>query len=217
MTKTTMIRGRGEWARLRSNIYGFLVLLYAQEPGLELLRRLREPGFLKTFQEGSGFHLDENFLIKPEEELLQDLRLEYTRLFLGPDQHISPHESVHRQGEGLLWGKSTGEVKRFIESSGLEYPLDWEGIPDHISVEFEFMQNLTRYEADAWERKDQVDAKRSQELQKKFIQEHLIQWVPVFADMVMREARLDFYRDMAELMKAYITFEADRCRTVTEN
>lgn len=208
MIKETRTSDRAEWARSRSNIYGFLALLYAQEPDADLLRRLRGGDLIETLQE-LGLRFDDNLSTEPEEEALQGLRDEYTRLFLGPAEHISPHESVHRRGEGLLWGKTTGKIKRFIERSGLEYRPDWKGIPDHISVELEFMQRLTAYEADAWERGDRDKATRSRELQKEFIGEHLIRWIPKFADLVLTKARSDFYRGTAGLTKEYIVFEAE--------
>jgi len=138
--------------------------------------------------------------------------VEYARLFLGPGKHISPHESVHHQREGgqwgSLWGADTVEVKKLIESTGLEYQGSFKGMPDHISVEFEFMQQVTRREAEAWEAADSAAADACCRLEKKFIDEHLAQWVPGFCDKVIETAELPFYREMAALTRKFIEFES---------
>jgi TorA maturation chaperone TorD len=197
-------------ARQRSNIYGLLASVYRQEITADLLHQVKDPQFLGVLSD-LGIQLRSDFLQKPEEELLDDLAVEYARLFLGPGGHISPHESVqHQKGDGqsgLLWGESTAEVKRFIESTGLSYDPEYKGLPDHISVELEFMQQLTLREEQAWRDEDEDGALDCLKTEKKFIEEHLVRWVPVFCDKVIKEAELPFYREMAVLTKNFIEFE----------
>jgi TorA maturation chaperone TorD len=196
-------------ARQRSNVYGLLASVYRQEVNADLLHQVKDPQFLGVLSD-LGIQLRSDFLQKPEEELLDDLAVEYAGLFLGPGGHISPHESVHHQrgdGSGLLWGESTAEVKRFIESTGLSYGAEYKGLPDHISVELEFMQQLTLREEQAWRDEDEDGALDCLKTEKKFIEEHLVRWVPVFCDKVIKEAELPFYRKMAALTKNFIEFE----------
>jgi len=106
----------------RSNLYGLLSLIYNRELTAETLRELKKPEFRETLSK-LNIQLGGDFFNKPEEELLLDLTLEYTRLFIGPGRHISPHESVYREdkeGKGLLWGEATVEVREIIEGAGLE-------------------------------------------------------------------------------------------------
>jgi TorA maturation chaperone TorD len=139
--------------------------------------------------------------------------VEYACLFLGPGEHISPHESVHHQKEddksGQLWGKSTVEVKNFIESAGLDYKEAYTGLPDHISVEFEFMQQVTLREEQALSEGDQEGALYCLKMEKKFIEEHLIHWIPVFCEKIISRAELPFYRGMAALTNDFIQFEKE--------
>lgn len=170
---------------------------------------MRESNFIQVFAElGIGFERD--FLDKPEQELLNEMAEEYTRLFIGPGRHLSPHESVHRAGEGLLWGDSTVRVKTFIESSGLKYRSDFKGIPDHISVELEFMHRLVKAEVGAREKNNQAELKKILNLESRFIDEHISKWIPQFTDKVVKEAGLDFYKKIAELTKEFISFEKER-------
>ncbi len=201
---------RKDMADHRSNIYGLLALIYRREVTPDLLCRVKDSRFLGVFTdlEVEGI---EAFLQSSEEKLIEDLAVEYTRLFLGPGKHISPHESVHHQREdgdwGTLWGAATVEVKKFIEAAGLEYESDYKGMPDHVSVEFEFMAALARREAQVWSEGDEVVARRCLDVQKKFLKEHLMKWIPDFCEKVIQQAELPFYYAVAELTRSFIEFE----------
>ncbi|MFQ5965781.1 MAG: molecular chaperone [Candidatus Scalinduaceae bacterium] len=196
-----------ETTEYRSNSYGFLSIVYLQEPTREFIKSLRESNILDVLNK-SGLHFDEQTTNDVSDKFLNDLVLEYTRLFIGPGKHISPYESVYRDNEDALWTETTVEVKNFIESLGLEYSYDWSGLPDHIGVELELMQRLTCREKEAWSQEDKETAIRCLEFEKKFIDEHLSQWVPIFCDKVTKESRVTFYGEMAELTKQFIDFDS---------
>ena len=167
-----------------------------------------------------GIELNSGFFQKPEDDLLKDLAVEYARLFLGPGKHVSPHESVHHKRDdgqwGQLWGLSTAEVKKEIESAGLSYQAEYTGLPDHISVVLEFMQQMTLAEEKAW-----ADGKRNLALvclekEKEFIEEHLAGWVPVFCEKVIKEAELPFYREISRLTWRFIEFEKEELKKLKE-
>jgi TorA maturation chaperone TorD len=44
-------------------------------------------------------------------------------------------------------------------------------------------------------------------MEKMFIEEHLIKWVPVFCDRIISEAELSFYREVAKVTKNFMEFE----------
>jgi len=194
----------------RSNIYGLLAAVYRQEINSDLLQQIKDPRFMGVLSDLGSEELVQ-FFQKPDKELLEELAVEYTWLFLGPGKHISPHESVHHPREdgqwGGFWGKSTVEVKKLIESTGLDYQDAYKGMPDHISVELEFMQQVILREEKAWEETDTETASACRQLEKKFIEEHLVRWIPTFCDEVIGEAELPFYREMAALTKKFIAFE----------
>jgi DMSO reductase family type II enzyme chaperone len=202
-------------AKNRSNIYGLLASVYRQEVTSDLIQQIKDPQFLGVLSDLGTEGLD-TFLQKPENELLEDLAVEYTRLFLGPGQHVSPHESVHHKRDdgqwGKLWGASTAEVKKFIEATGLDYSDDYKGLPDHIAVELEFMQQLALREEQAWMEPDAVGAAACRNVEKKFIEEHLINWIPDFCEKVIQDAELPFYRSLAELTKNFIEYEMEEMK-----
>ena len=211
MTKTEK-RNMKELAGHRSNIYGLLAAIYRREMTSDLLQQIKDPQFLGVLT-NLGIELNNGFFKQPEKGLLEDLAVEYAHLFLGPGKHISPHESVHHKKEGAqsgqLWGELTAQVKKIIESSGLEYKSEYKGLPDHISVELEFMQQVTLREEQAWAEQDKDTALSCLKNEKKFIEEHLACWVPIFCEKVINEAELLFYREMAALTKNFIEFEKE--------
>jgi len=219
MAKTEKLNTK-DLAGHRSNIYGLLAAIYRREITSDFLKQLKDPSMLGVFS-ALGIKLNNGFLKKPEHELLENLAVEYARLFIGPGKHISPHESVHHKRDdgqwGQLWGSSTAEVKRIIESAGLSYQPEYTGLPDHISVELEFMQQVTLAEEKAWEDGDKKLAFACLENEKKFIEEHLAEWIPDFCDKVINQAESPFYRVMAELTQKIVEFEKNEIGRSDEN
>ena len=209
-----------ELAGFRSNIYGFLAAVYRQELTSELLQQMKDHRFQEILST-LGIELSNGFFKKPEKELLENLAVEYAYLFIGPGKHISPHESVHHKKEGgqsgQLWGELTAEVKRIIEFSGLEYKSEFTGMPDHISVELEFMQHVVQREAQAWEADDDKTALLCLKNEKIFVDEHLFRWIPEFCEKVIKTAESPFYREMARLTRSFIKFEKKELKRFEED
>ncbi len=193
-------------AEQRANTYGFLSIVYMQEPTREFIKSLRESNILDSLNR-SDLHFEEQTINDVNDKFFNDLVLEYNRLFVGPGKHISPYESVYRNGGNVLWSETTAYVKNFIESSGLEYSDNWTGLPDHIGVELEFMQRVTCHEKEAWSRKDIEAAIRCLKFEKKFIDEHLSQWIPMFCDKVKEETQIPFYEEMVEFTSQFISLD----------
>jgi putative dimethyl sulfoxide reductase chaperone len=205
------VQEKAEGARIRSNIYGFLSSMFREEISAERLRQIKGPDIKEVLSEmGIQYEI---FSKKDQDQLLEDLAVEYARLFLGPDKHISPHEAVHHQRDdgdwGTHWGGSTVDVKKFIETTGLEYKQEYSGMPDHISVELDFMKEAAGREAQAIEEKDWEGALYCQKMEKKFICDHLIKWIPTFCDKIISQAEISFYGDLADVTKDFITLESE--------
>ena len=209
-----------ELAGFRSSIYGFLAAIYRREMTSDLLKQLKDPSMLGVLS-NLGLKLNNGFLEKPEHQLLEDLAVEYARLFIGPGKHISPHESVHHKRDdgqwGQLWGPTTAEVKKFIESTGLSYQSEYTGLPDHISVELEFMQQVLQRQEQAWEADDDETALLCLKNEKKFVDQHLSGWIPDFCEKVIEAAEMPFYREMARLTRSFMEFEKKELKEMKED
>ncbi len=204
-----------ESANYRSNVYGLLAAVFRQEPGVALIRKLRAPPLWGVFSD-LGVDLGELFFTTPESQLVEIMAQEFTRLFIGPSSHISAHESIFSDmdnGVSALWGESTVAVKSFIEATGLDYNPEFNGVPDHVSVELEFMQRMTEWEADKWRQQDRENAEYCLEVQRMFLDQHLSTWLPQFCDVVIKQADIRFYAGVAELTKNFLEFEQDSFKT----
>jgi TorA maturation chaperone TorD len=193
----------------RSQVYGLLTTVFRAEPSEAFIQDLNGPQFSGAFSD-LGIDLGREFRTTPESDVLEELSVEFTRLFLGPGQHISAHESIFAEVDGELgglWGAKTVEVKKFIETTGLDYESGFTGIPDHISVELEFMRKLSEWEAAKWSDNDSENAKYCLTVQKKFMEEHLLKWAPKFCDVVIDKATMPFYREMAKVTRDFLEFD----------
>ncbi len=203
-------------ATARANVYGLLADVFRQEPRENFLNNLREPEFTGALN-ALGLSLHEMFECTPQDQLVENLALEFTRLFIGPGSHISPHESMHveaRFGEpNALWGAQTVEVKKFMEGAGVKIDDSFAGMPDHISAEFEFMQQLLQKESEAWIFDDIELGLNILKIQKRFYDEHLSLWISVFCDKVIKETSSSFYLQFCTVTKRVMEFESS---TMTE-
>lgn len=193
-----------------SHLYGLLASLFRAEPSIETLRALRAPELSELLGE-AGIGVDQAPADEADDaELLEEMAVEYTALFIGPGGHISPHESVHMpRGSGTLWGNETVAVKRFIEGLGLEYTEDYKGLPDHISVELDLMATLAGHEGRAWEKGDLAAAANALDYQAEFLDQHLLKWVPLFCQKVIDTAGMEFYRGLARLTRDFLASEVE--------
>ena len=207
------MKNMAELSTARANTYGFLASVYHAEPSSSFLNNLKE-------LEGSGvldalnLSLADIFEGTPDEDdLKESLAIEFSRLFIGPGSHISPHESIHVTGEdivdGELWGKATVAVKKFMAAAQVETDDKFGGMPDHISAEFEFMQQLAQQEAEAWAEKNGEIARNIWRVEKRFFEEHLSRWVDGFCDMVIENADNPFYSKFAQATKDFVEFETE--------
>ncbi len=199
-------------ASQRSNIYGVLSSVFSQEPDKSFIKHLLEDKALRRLLAGGGMW-DEKFWARSPQEISKDLAVEYTRLFIGPKGHIPPFESIYnfREGESRqIWGTVTVEIKKIIEASGLSFKNDYEGIPDHIGIELEYMQKLVKKEAELWEKNENnSQLLKTIQQEKKFIEEHLDNWIPEFCQKVKQAAKLDFYKNFAEVTRDFINLEKE--------
>ena len=195
----------------RAQVYGLLATIFRAEPEKAFLDKIKVPRFSEVLND-LDVKLGDEFYTVPSSQLVEDLAIEYTKLFVGPGSHISPHESIFIEaeaGSGGLWGAITVKVKKFIETAGFDYTPEFTGMPDHISAEMEFMQKLATTEAEKRALGETKQADWCLGVQKRFLDDHLSRWVPEFCDQVIKQSTMRFYGEMAALTKAFVTYDKD--------
>lgn len=132
------------------------------------------------------------------EETLDELRADYTRLFIGPGRVIAPPwESVHRNVDRLLFQEETLQVRDWYRRFQLEAVSLHREPDDHVGLELNFLSNLATVAAEAAENRDEVTLSRLIAAERAFLAEHPVNWVPMWCELVVREAHTDFYRGVA--------------------
>ncbi|MBT3980630.1 MAG: molecular chaperone TorD family protein [Bacteriovoracaceae bacterium] len=189
---------RLEEIKSRKNLYFFLSKIFERElisKDLEILKDLEIFGAL-----GLDFSVEGDFI--------ESLSVEFARLFIGPGSHISAYESVHSPtGDGQLYGKVTSSVENYYQSFGLIKSTP-ELLPDHISIELEFMTLLLDEELKANLEGDSEREKICTMRQKQFFNNHLANWIPIFCKKLGSFEPCDFYSFFANFTDQFI--EAER-------
>jgi TorA maturation chaperone TorD len=131
---------------------------------------------------------------------IDNVRTDYSRLFIGPGKVITPPwESVYFSVERLTFQRETLQVREWYRRFGLQAEKLYQEPDDHIGLELEFMAHLARLGLLALEQNDQAKFDQAIDAQKKFLTEHLGHWVLGWCEQVERNARTDFYRGIAML------------------
>ncbi len=137
--------------------------------------------------------------ITVDEEIdLGALQLEYTRLFLGPEEHVPPYESAFR--EGRFWGQSAADVKKFIGDIGLQVDEEFTMPPDHIAIELEVLELILA-----------SGEPEAEEFYKRFFEEHL-GWGFDLLGRLIPKTTSSFYKTSFEFAEKFLTSEKERLK-----
>jgi TorA maturation chaperone TorD len=142
-------------------------------------------------------------------EKLEDLLVEYTRLFLGPvDAPAKPYGSVWLGGPGALMQDSTLAASRLYQEGGFELSEEFRDLPDHIAAELEFLYLLLFRHEEARQNGEADGVREIAALKRRFLDEHLGAWVGRFAHAVTHASQSAFYRELAGLTERFVRMQA---------
>lgn len=145
------------------------------------------------------------------EQSVEELLVDYTRLFLGPVRALAmPYGCMWHQGDATLMQASTIAVRELYENGGFEIGEDFADLPDHVAVELEFLYLLLYRQHQAAERAQAEVAASTRQMYATFLREQLGVWVGSFAAAVKAHAETGFYRELAALTQRYVAIEVDR-------
>ncbi len=141
---------------------------------------------------------------------LQELLVDYARLFLGPVKALaSPYASSWIEREKTLMQESTLALVALYEAGGFEIDENFRDLPDHIAAELEFLYLLNFGALAAELEGDEAAAADRATLRQQFLSGHLIPWIAPFAAAVKAGAESDFYRELADLTARFVAMQAD--------
>lgn len=136
------------------------------------------------------------------QEMIQDLNVDNTRLFVGLGRVLAPvWESVHFTEERLVFQESTLDVRRWYQRFGLEPENLHKEPDDHIALEMAFIAHLASLAVQALDIGDREQCEKLLQAQREFCSAHLIRWAPLWSQQVLENAKTDFYRGIALLTR----------------
>lgn len=202
---------------LRGDIYKLLKTLFLTPPSKDLLNYLRKIEDIRDNVVTPEIARGIDLLRKGANILPERLALEHTLLFIGPYRlPAPPYESVYRTAERLVMQRPTIEVRRAYREAGLEVNGISAGPDDHVCAELEFMQHLCVKTTSSLKKRNSQAAINHLESQRKFLDEHLIKWVPEFSDDILRNTKQDFYKGVALLLSGFISSEREHIPEIIE-
>jgi len=146
--------------------------------------------FLKTPEEDMLRTIKDDFGLESE-ETAEEISRDFDRLFSYPEGKLPPIESFFLTLESTA---SANEVAGFYAGAGITIDEEFELIPDHLYLELLFMSYLIET--------------NKYDLQKKFLEEHLMNWVPYYCDELASQAKTVFYREVAEITRDFLVSES---------
>ena len=220
--KNPTLKGHIEIAEARRQVYDLLSALYLELPGLKLIQSVFSADFERRLSSATarfevagikqGLKLIASFAAafkeQPEEQVLQRISVDRTRLLRGVNPLHSPpppYESVYR--DGRLWGKSTVDVSQTYQRLGVNPPETWTEPPDYIGIELDFMRLTCLNEGEAWQAGSADKALEYLEAGRDFLRNHVMPWVPGFCEKMYERAELDFYKGIARLTRGFVEYD----------
>jgi TorA maturation chaperone TorD len=142
-------------------------------------------------------------------EGLENLLVDYTRLFLGPTQAIArPYGSVWMGGEATLMQDSTIAILELYQEGGFDIDENFRERPDHVAAELEFLYLLIFRENQLRRIGRRAALTATAGLRRRLLHEHLGAWIGPFTAAIEAGAGTKFYRELAIATNRFVRREA---------
>lgn len=186
----------------RSNIYALVSRVLLQELDEELLNIIKSDenilDFFPTLKEWEQFNSLSN------KKLIEEyFNPDFVNLSL---LHLIPYETFYTREDQKIETGGANPVTDMYSASNfmVDYSTARIVSADHIGVELEFMHHLIEAELRALEAGDSNDVKDIRDVQKEFLDRHLLKWAPMYLINAKYEARTPLYYDAADLALEFI-------------
>ncbi|MEC4271914.1 molecular chaperone TorD family protein [Adlercreutzia sp. R25] len=141
--------------------------------------------------------------------LVEGARGEYTRLLIGPGQpEALPWESPYVSNEAWFFQENTLVVRRAYEEAGLRARMQGHTPDDHVAIMVDFMAALGRRSVEVLREGRLNDAAELLRRQERFLTEHMLNWLPLFAESARRSKTAVLYPQMAEALSEFAKVDA---------
>ncbi len=199
----------------RAHTYEMLSRLYYREIDQSLLDEMH--GMLFPVSAGNkdadlGYWLIASYLSNIWTGSLTELAMDFARCFLsnGSEAFSSayPYESVYTSERRLLMQDARMEVLALYRAEGLDKREEWREGEDHIALELEFEKILCERSINALESGNEEGAYTILTTQMNFLENHLLNWVPMLTEDICALAQTELYQGLAVLTNGFLENDA---------
>lgn len=186
----------------RVNIYALIARVLMKEVDEALLKSIEEDeSVLSLFPNYQTWELREN--VDARTMIEEYLNVDFTNLFL---LHLIPYESFYTRDDQMLETGGDNPVLQFYNEYDFRVQLDLARAvsADHIGIELEFMYRLCESEYEALSNDDKDAVCVLAEIEREFLQKHLMMWAPMYLMHVIDEAGTPLYHDAAALALEFL-------------
>lgn len=148
-----------------------------------LFSEVPDPEILTTLMEDFGLE---------SREAHGEIEADFESLLRYPHGSLPPLETEYISQAPMAMSM---DVADYYQLAGLTIDEDSFLPPDHLTLEFFFMSYLIE--------------NNLYELQKKFLEEHLLNWVPYYCGEIKVRARTVFYRELALITEDFLNADYD--------
>lgn len=157
--------------------------------------------------------------IYESETLMNEMRYEFNRLFIGPFRPKAvPYESAYFLNGGLL-NEITDDVCRFYNDEGLQVSANKDGkMPDdYIGFEIQFLYFLSTNAINCWQEGDAGSALQILKKKQEFLINHPIKWFNEFAQAVKEKSEVEPWPIFDDFLNSYLENETKRLNIILAN
>lgn len=199
----------------RTNWYRYVAQLFKNAPNREIILAIRENGFPCLSEEEectASAERAKTALNGSIEKVELAVATDYAAVFLGITQHknkfASPYESVYMSNSRLVMQDARDQVLACYREQGLASKESLHEPEDHIYLELQFVGELSERTVGKIREGNVPGVIELASYQSKFIEDHLLNWIPDFVQNIEKYAKSAFYPAVGTCMLTSI--QADR-------
>jgi TorA maturation chaperone TorD len=207
-------------AQARAALCSFLNLHFTTLLDASFVERMGAPEFASVLQTlavdttihdelAAGASLMSEYLWQSKElplpEVVKTLGVDRTRLYRSVSKGYGPPPPYE-----MVWNKEASDYSYLATIAGVYGEAGLSPSPeakerlDYIGVELDFLAELARREAAAWEDGVTEDARKHLALQHQFMSQHFGVWAPSFIQKALLFAETDFYKGHLVMLRGFI-------------
>lgn len=191
-----------EQTQARSNIYALLSRVLMQEADTELIDIINNDDAILEMM--PNYKIWEPRTTLQSSELIErQLNPDFVNLSL---LHLIPYETFYTREDQMI---ETGGANPVTDVySAYDFMVDFEAArvvsADHIGVELEFMHHLCEAQIKAMNDNDSEAIDELMEVERTFLEKHLVRWAPLYLINMKFESRTPLYYDAADMALEFI-------------